>query len=70
VEAFKNKTVQGVVCGAQHTVCVVVAGINQNQSLLMTDIARICAAEALKGGHTLSTARSLSYRVSYIYVLI
>lgn len=53
VEAFKNKTVKSVVCGACHTVCIVLAGINQNQSLLMADLGRICEAEELKGGHTL-----------------
>ncbi len=53
VEAFKNKTVKSVVCGACHTVCTVLAGINQNQSLLMADLGRICEAEELKGGHTL-----------------
>jgi hypothetical protein len=59
VEAFQNKTVKSVVCGARHTVCVVLAGINQNQSLLMTDVSRICEAEELRGGHTLGTQLAL-----------
>lgn len=55
VEAFKNKTVKSVICGAQHTACIVIAGINQNQSLLTKELSRICEAERLSGGPMLGS---------------